>query len=195
MMTTDCRLFVSAGLDAERESAARRAEGRNEKAKNDQQRTEAREETVLAGVHVFIVRGVGWEGIVFWGEEVWMRQGRFECEVFNRVGRGLDLIWEDLSHLRRLSCRLRQTQRLRAGLMCFAPPALRLFGQRRAGFARIRLWRRGRGWRSCRRGRFGLCRAGTRCPGWLCAGSRVRFPAGRVRGCNAGEGLFLRRCL
>jgi len=66
MVTTRRRLFVGAGVGAGREGAARCAEGRSKKAKNDQQRTGAREETVLAGAHDFIVRGMGCEGIVFW---------------------------------------------------------------------------------------------------------------------------------
>lgn len=70
MVTTGCRLFVGIGISAGREGATRGAEGRREKAKNDQQRTDAREETVFSGAHTFIVRGVGWEGIVFWNEEV-----------------------------------------------------------------------------------------------------------------------------
>ena len=67
MVTAGCRLFVGAGVGAGREGAARCAERRREKAKNDQQRTDAREETVLAGAHDFIVRGMGSEGIVFRG--------------------------------------------------------------------------------------------------------------------------------
>src|SRR5260370_32879818 len=66
MVTTGRRLLVGAGVGAGREGAARCAEGRHEKAQNDQQRTDAREETVLAGAHDFIVRGMGCEGIVFW---------------------------------------------------------------------------------------------------------------------------------
>jgi hypothetical protein len=65
MMTTSCRLFVRGGRSAGREGAARCAEWRREKAKNDQQRTDAREDDVFAGAHVFIVRGVEWEGICF----------------------------------------------------------------------------------------------------------------------------------
>ena len=68
MVTTCRRLLVGAGVGARREGAARCAEGRREKAKNDQQRTDAREETVLSGAHDFIVRGMGCEGIVFCGE-------------------------------------------------------------------------------------------------------------------------------
>jgi len=68
MVTTCRRLFVGAGVGAGREGAARCAEGRREKAKNDRQKTEAREETVIAGAHDFIVRGIGCEGIVFCGE-------------------------------------------------------------------------------------------------------------------------------
>jgi len=59
VVTTGWRLFAGVGLGAGRKSAARGAKGRGEKAKNDQQRTDAREETVFAGAHVFIVRGVG----------------------------------------------------------------------------------------------------------------------------------------
>ena len=69
MVTTGCRLFAGVGLSAGREGAARGAEGRCEKAKDDQQRTDAREDVMFAGAHVFIVRGVEWEGIVFCGEE------------------------------------------------------------------------------------------------------------------------------
>ena len=59
VVATGCRLFVGVGLRAGGEGAARCAEGCCEKAKNYQQRTETREETVLAGAHVLIVRGVG----------------------------------------------------------------------------------------------------------------------------------------
>jgi len=60
-----CRLFRGAGLGAGREGAARGAEGRGEKAKNDKRGTEAREDAVIAGAHLFIVPGVGAEGDVF----------------------------------------------------------------------------------------------------------------------------------
>jgi len=65
MVTAGCRLLVGVGLRAGGEGAARGAEGSGEKAKNDQQRTETREHAVFPGAHVFIVRGVGREGIVF----------------------------------------------------------------------------------------------------------------------------------
>ena len=58
MVTTCRRLFMSVGLSAGREGAARGAEGRGENAKDNQEGTEAREGTVLADAHVFIVRGV-----------------------------------------------------------------------------------------------------------------------------------------
>ena len=64
-MTACGRLLLCVWLTAGRESAAHVAKGRCEKAEGDQHGTEAREETVFAGAHVFIVRGVGWEGIVF----------------------------------------------------------------------------------------------------------------------------------
>ena len=48
-------MFVGLGLSTGREGTARGAEGRREKAKNDQQRTDAREETVLSGAHAYIV--------------------------------------------------------------------------------------------------------------------------------------------
>ena len=69
MVATGCGLFAGVGLSAGRESAARGTEGRREKAKDDQQRTNAREDVMLAGAHVFIVRGVERVGIVFCGEE------------------------------------------------------------------------------------------------------------------------------
>ena len=59
-------MFRGAGLGAGREGAARGAEGRGKKAKNDKRGTEAREDAVIAGAHLFIVRGVGWKRIVFW---------------------------------------------------------------------------------------------------------------------------------
>ena len=65
VVATGCRLFVGVGLRAGGQGAARGAEGRGEKAKNDQQGTETREDAVFAGAHRFIVRGVGGEGIVF----------------------------------------------------------------------------------------------------------------------------------
>ena len=65
MVTTGCRLFVGTGRNTGRESAARGAKGCREQAKNDQHGTEAREELVFAGAHVFIVRGVEYEGIIF----------------------------------------------------------------------------------------------------------------------------------
>ena len=58
-------MFGGIGFGAGREEASRGAEWRGEKAKNDQQRTEAPEEKVIANAHGFIVRGVRWEGNPF----------------------------------------------------------------------------------------------------------------------------------
>ena len=58
MVTTGCRLFLGVGLGAGRECAAHVAKGRCEKAEDDQHGTEARGDAVIAGAHVFIVRGV-----------------------------------------------------------------------------------------------------------------------------------------
>jgi hypothetical protein len=75
MVTTGFEFFLCVVLNAGRYSAACGAEGRCEKAKNDQQRTEVREETVLAGAHVFIVRGVGETVLFFEGGKLVDRCG------------------------------------------------------------------------------------------------------------------------
>jgi hypothetical protein len=62
MVTTRGGFFAGAGILAGSEGAARGAKRRREKAKNDQQGTEARQNAVVAGAHMFIVLGVGREG-------------------------------------------------------------------------------------------------------------------------------------
>ena len=143
MVTTGCRLFLGAGLGAGREGAARGAEGRREKAKDDQQGTEVREDAVIAGAHTFIVRGVGWEGIVFLERGGVGGRWEFERDAFRRRGVWPKRIWECLSHLRCLCPGVCGSQRLRAGRTCFAPPALN-------GGGAVSRGRRSRG-RLCRR--------------------------------------------
>ena len=81
MMTTGCRLFVGVGLSAGKKSAARGAEGRREKAKNEEEGTKTREQALFAGAHDFIVRGVGWEGIVICRSEVSAMCGEFKRDL------------------------------------------------------------------------------------------------------------------
>jgi len=57
VVATGCRLFVGVGLRAGGKGAARGAEGRSEKANDDQQGTETREDAIFAGAHDLIVLG------------------------------------------------------------------------------------------------------------------------------------------
>jgi hypothetical protein len=65
VVAAGCGLFRVVGLGAGGECAARSAEGSREKAKHNKRGTEAREDVVIASAHLYIVRGVGREGIAF----------------------------------------------------------------------------------------------------------------------------------
>ena len=62
-------MFLGVGPGTRIERAARGAEGCGEKAKHDKRGTKARENAVIAGAHLLIVRGVGGRGCCFLREE------------------------------------------------------------------------------------------------------------------------------
>jgi hypothetical protein len=65
VVATSCRRALIVGFRAGRKGAARGAEGGGEKAKRHKKGNAARGEVKIASAHLFIVRGVGEEGIVF----------------------------------------------------------------------------------------------------------------------------------